>query len=411
MNTNRFKTSLYISLRYLFSKKKHNIINIVAIISTVGIMASAAALVIVLSVFNGMADLIADNFNAFNPDFTITLAEGKSFAVDSFPTKDIEAIPGVGSVQEVVSDMTLVTYEERQMLVRLKGVAPSYPATRNWDKLAIDGDFNLEYHDHHYAAIGAIAAGMLQINLNSYERLKFYYPKRTKKNLSNPADAFNTELLPIAGVFSTNTDYDEQYVFCPIAFARELMHYDGEVTSIEVLLDGTKDYKSVQQKIEKLLGDKYIVKNQYQQEALLFKTMKSEKLIIFLILAFILIVAIFNIIGTLGMLIVEKKSDISVLQSLGADQSMIRQIFICEGLLISALGGFIGMIIGAIVCWAQQTFHLVTFGTPGSNYVVSYYPVAMSWIDFIIVFLSILVISFITSLISTKAIKYEKYAL
>lgn len=411
MNPNRVKTAFYVALRYLFSKKKHNIINIVAIISTLGIMASAAALIIVLSVFNGMETLIAGSFNTFNPDFTITAAEGKSFAVDSFPKQEIVAMRGVASVQEVVSDMTLVTYEEKQMLVRLKGVAPSYPAVRHWEKLAIDGTFDLSYQQHDYAAVGAIAAGMLQINLNSLERLTFYYPKRTKKNLANPADAFNKRMLPVSGVFSTNTAYDEQYVFCPIDFARELMRYEGEVTSVEVLLDGSKDYRAVQQSLEKLLGDRFVVKNQYQQEALLFKTMKSEKLIIFFILAFILIVAIFNIIGTLGMLIVEKKTDISVLQSLGADHSLIRQVFIWEGLLISMLGGLIGMVIGFAVCWAQQTFHLITFGSPEASYVVSYYPVAMSWTDFLVVFLSVVVISLITSLLSTRAIKYEKYAL
>lgn len=411
MELHRVKTAFYVALRYLFSKKKHNIINVVAIISTLGIMASAAALIIVLSVFNGMETLIAGSFNTFNPDFTITATEGKSFAVDSFPVQEIQSIQGVASVQEVVSDMTLVTYEEKQMLVRLKGVAPSYPTARKWEKLAIDDTFDLTYQQNDYAAIGAIAAGMLQINLNSLERLTFYYPKRTKKNLANPADAFNKRALPVSGVFSTNTAYDEQYVFCSIDFARELMRYEGEVTSMEVLLDGSKDYHAVQQSLEKLLGDRFIVKNQYQQEALLFKTMKSEKLIIFFILAFILIVAIFNIIGTLGMLIVEKKTDISVLQSLGADHSLIRQVFIWEGLLISMLGGLIGMVIGFVVCWAQQTFHLITFGSADANYVVSYYPVAMSWTDFLVVFLSVIVISLITSLISTRAIKYEKYAL
>ena len=411
MELNRVKTAFYVALRYLFSKKKHNIINVVAIISTLGIMASAAALIIVLSVFNGMETLIAGSFNTFNPDFTITASEGKSFAVDSFPKQEILAISGVASVQEVVSDMTLVTYDEKQMLVRLKGVAPSYPASRKWEKLAIDGTFDLSYQQNDYAVIGAIAAGMLQVNLNSMERITFYYPKRTKKNLANPADAFNKRMLPISGVFSTNTAYDEQYVFCSIDFARDLMHYEGEVTSMEVLLNGSKDYRAVQQNLEKLLGDRFVVKNQYQQEALLFKTMKSEKLIIFFILAFILIVAIFNIIGTLGMLIVEKKTDISVLQSLGADHSLIRKVFIWEGLLISMLGGLIGMVIGFLVCWAQQTFHLITFGSAEANYVVSYYPVAMSWTDFLVVFLSVVVVSLITSLLSTRAIKYEKYAL
>lgn len=411
MDSRHIKTALYIALRYLFSKKKHNIINIVAVISTLGIMASAAALVIVLSVFNGMETLITGSFNAFNPDFFVTAAEGKSFAVDSFPLRDVEALDGVASVQEVVSDMTLVTYEEKQMLVRLKGVAPSYPALRNWEQLAVDGHFDLVCQQRDYAAIGAIAAGMLQVNLNSMERLAFYYPKRTKKNLSNPADAFNKRALPVSGVFSTNTAYDEQYVFCPISFARDLMSYEGEVTSMEVLLDGTEDYRRVQPKLAELLGDSYVIKNQYQQEALLFKTMKSEKLIIFFILAFILVVAIFNIIGTLGMLIVEKKSDISVLQSLGASHSLIRQIFVWEGLLISVLGGVIGMLLGFMVCFLQQQLHLITFGSPEANYVVSYYPVAMVWSDFVIVFFSVVAISLVTSLISTKAIKYEKYAL
>ena len=391
-------------MRYLFSKKQHNIINVISLISMIGIMVSGAALVIVLSVFNGMEQMIGGWFNAFNPDFEITLAEGKSFATEAIPMDKIASLPEVASVHEVVSDLTLATYGECQELVRLKGVSSDYLKREDYANMLIDGSFDLYHGSQPCAIVGNIAAGKLQINLLSYDLMKLYYPKRTKKNLSNPAEAFNTRFLHPSGVFNTNTTHDQTIVFCPIEFVRDLMQYEGQTTSVEVQLKNSKDYAKVQPRIQELAGDKFLVKNKYQQEETLFRTMQSEKLIIYVILAFILLVAAFNIIGSLGMLILEKRSDTRILRNMGAPDTLLSRIFLYEGVLISCIGGLAGMVLGAIICLIQQTFHVVKLGG-GDHYLVQHYPVAMQFTDFIWVGITILAISLITSCIPALAMR------
>lgn len=354
-----------------------------------------------------MQNLVKESFNSFNPDIQITRTEGKSFAIDSFPFHEIRNLREVKSVEPIVSDLTLITYEERQMLVRLKGIGDGYAAARNMDRILIDGDFILTQGPFHYGVLGAIAAGTLQINLNSPETLQVYYPKRTRRNFINPAEAFTKQFLIPSGVFATNTQYDEQFIFCDIDFARELMQYENEVTSVEVILHENAELAPARKKVEQLAGGSYLVQDKYQQEESLFKTIESEKLIIFFILSFILLVATFNIIGTLGMLIIEKKKDIAILHSLGARTSFIGKIFILEGMFISFLGGIIGMGIGGIICFIQQYFHIIKLGGGDSHYVINYYPVAMSGSDFLIVLATIIVISFLASWIPTKIIKKE----
>lgn len=397
------RTALFIAWRHLFSKKKHSLVNIIAIISAIGVLTGAAALVIVLSVFNGMEDLVVNSFNSFNPDIKITLSEGKSFAVDSFPLQKIRQMKGVRSVEEVVSDLVLLEYDSKQQLIELKGVDNDYASISGFDTLLIDGSCRLQGDEGDGGVMGSIAAGMLQVNLSGAEYFKLYYPKRLRKNLGNPADAFKTLYLQPMGVFSSNTEYDEKYLICPLEFARDLMSYEGEATSVEVFVKEDKERDRVQAGIENLLGEKYLVKNRYQQEELLFKTMKSEKLIIFAILSFILLIAVFNIIGTLAMIIIEKRDDTVILCQLGADKSLIRRTFLFEGMIISFIGGVVGMLAGAFICWLQQTFHLITMGN-GGGYLVSYYPVKMEGIDFLIVFATILIISLIASSIPLRAV-------
>lgn len=404
MNLEQHKTALFFALRYLFAKKQHNIINVISLISMIGIMVSGAALIIVLSVFNGMEQMIGGWFNAFNPDFEITLVEGKSFSHDAIPLDKIASLPEVASVHEVVSDLTLATYGECQELVKLKGVDADYLSRKGYSEMLIDGCFDFYRGEQPCAIVGSIAAGKLRINLLSYDLMKLYYPKRTKKNLANPADAFNTRFLYPIGVFNTNTTHDQTIVFCPIEFVRDLMQYEGQVTSVEVQLKNSKDFKKVQPRIQELAGDKFLAKNKYQQEETLFKTMQSEKLIIYVILAFILLVAAFNIIGSLGMLILEKRSDTRILRNMGAPDNLVSRIFLYEGVLISCIGGLAGMALGAIICLIQKVFHVVKLGG-GDHYLVQYYPVDMQFTDFIWVGFTILAISLITSLIPALALR------
>ncbi len=398
-------TAFFLAWRYLFSKKEHNIINVISGISMIGIMVSTAALVVVLSVFNGMSDIIGGWFNALHADYEITLREGKSFSTDSIPLEQLRALPDVKAVNEIVCDLSLVNYEERQELVYLKGVPQNYFQENHFDQMLIDGDISMYKMDQPCALLGSGVAGKLEINMLSYELMKLYYPKRTKKNFSNPADAFNTQYLIPSGVISTNTNYDENYIFCPIDFIRELMKYEGEVTSVEVQLKEGANLAKNRAKIENIVGKKYQIKDKYEQEASLYKTMKSEKFMIYLILAFILILAAFNIIGALGMLILEKKTDTAVLFSMGASKSLIQRVFIYEGVLVSALGGLAGTILGAFVCFLQQTFHIVKLGGDGAHYIIPYYPVQIQFTDILLVLLTILIISLITSLIPAYNLK------
>lgn len=370
-----------------------------------GIMVSTAALIIVLSVFNGMEEMIGGWFNTFNPDFEITLREGKSFATDSFPFQKLSHLSEVASVEEIVSDLALVNYNDRQELLRLKGVSQSYVERINHRQLIIDGTSDFIRGDQPCVILGAGAAGKLNINLNSYDLLKVFYPKRTKKNFANPADAFSTQYLFPTGVFCTNTTHDESILFCPIEFVRELMLYEGQATSVEVQLKNPADLKKTQKTIQDLVGEKYIVKNKYQQEESLFKTMQSEKLVIYIILAFILLVAAFNIIGSLGMLILEKKEDTSVLRCMGASLPVIQRVFLYEGIAISAIGGAMGMFMGAVICLIQKYFHIVKLGGGNAHYIIPYYPVKMNFADFLLVGITILTISLITSLIPALYLK------
>ncbi|MBO6051598.1 MAG: ABC transporter permease [Bacteroidales bacterium] len=405
MKSNSFQTARFIGLRYLFSPKKHHAINVISIISMVGIMVSSAALIIVLSVFNGMEGLVRSSFNSFNPDYQILPKEGKVFATDTFPMAELQKLEGVQAVFEVVSDMTLMTYNEKQLLVSVKGVSPDYLHSTGIDSLLIDGNARLQYSEGPAAVMGAIAAGNIQLNMHSPEQLKVYYPKRLLKNLSDPARAFNIDYVIPAGVFASYTEYDEKYVFVPLAFARSIMNYENEVTSIELKLKNPKEYAKIRASIENVLAGNYILKDKYQQEESLYKTMKSEKLMVFVILAFILVVAGFNMIGTLSMLIIEKKDDLSVLYAMGARKSLVRKIFMVQGGFISLLGGMAGLFIGLLVCFLQMKFHIVGLGDGSSGYLINYYPVQLEWLDFVMVLFTILIISVITSYIPIRYMK------
>lgn len=412
----KFRTALFIAWRHLFSKKKHSLVNIIAIVSALGVMSGAAALVIVLSVYNGLEDLVTDSFNDFNPDFKITAKTGKSFAVDSFPTARLQAVNGVKSVEEVISDLVLIEYGEKQHLIEVKGVNESYVAhlTQRSDSLLIDGSFEFQGgaavsdetegvigEDCDYAVIGSRTAVMLGINLNSYELIKLYYPQRKHKALAREKDLIKRYLVP-GGVFESRTEYDERFLFCSIDFARSLMSYEGEATAMEVFLDHPEQMERVQKELKAIVGDQFIVENRYEQEAMLFKTMKTEKFVIYIILAFILMIAIFNIIGTLAMIIIEKREDTLVMNYLGASRSLIRWVFMLEGMIISFLGGVVGMCLGWLVCILQQTFHLITIGDGTGSYIINYYPVRMDPVDFLFVFATVFVTSLLVSFLPTR---------
>ena len=404
MNINQIKTAFFIAWRYLFSAKKHNIVNVISAISVTGICVCTAALIIVLSVFNGMEEYVISNFNSFNPDLEIKPVKGKCFERDSFPFEEMKRLKNVKYVEEIVSDLVLITYGETQTIVNIKGISDKYLERFQMDKLLIDGTLPKNSANNDWVLAGVINAGTIQLNLNRWEMLKLYYPKRTKKNFANPAEAFNTMYLLPIGVFATNTDYDSKYIFAPIGHVRTLTGYEQQATSVEIRLKDFSQVTETQQKIEEIVGADFSVKDKYQQEELLFKTMKTEKLVVYIILSFILVLAAFNALGSLGMMIVEKKEDIQIIRQLGAPNQMIKSVFLIEGIMVSLAGGVAGMLLGALVCFLQQTFHLVTYGD-GVSYLIQYYPVSMLWEDFATVFIIILIISVLSSYFPTRIIK------
>ncbi len=396
----------YIAKRYLVSKKSHNIINIISVVSVVGITVGTMALIIVLSVFNGFESLVISLFNTFNPDLEITIEKGKTFQINDIPEDSIREIPGVLSFVEVVEENALIKSEEKQHIVTLKGVSSEYEKANRLDSMIIDGEFLLKKGKHDFAVLGAGVAYYLDVHIHDYmDPLVIYVPDRfTTPTGMNFESAFNRKMIFPSGVFSVQQDFDTKYVLVPLDFARGLLDYESEVTSVEIGLTENADLKQVQATLENMLGPDYKIKNRFQQQELLYKIMKSEKWVTFSILAFILLIATFNVVGSLSMLILDKKKDIAVLYSMGANNKQVRQIFLFEGLLIVLLGGFAGLILGALVSYLQQTFGIIRLGAAAGSFVVEYYPVEMQITDFISVFVTVLLIGFLAAWYPVKQI-------
>ena len=373
-------------------------------------MASAAALIIVLSVFNGFQNFFVDSFNRFNPPIKIEAKEGKVFEIPDnpisdfqFSISDLKKIEGVKAVEKVLSDMVLVTYNDKQTLATLYGVSEDYPNLSGLDATVIDGNFST--NDASSGVVpGVGVAEFLGIELYDFLPIKLYYPKRNKTNFVNPMDAFQTCYAPPVGIFATLTPYDEQSLFANMDFAKKMFEYETEISYIAIYLDENVTQTKVQKKIQQLVGEDFTVKNQIQQEATLYKIVQAENLIVFLILSFIFIIASFNIIGILGMLIVEKKQDISILHTLGATQALLKKVFLMVGAMIGTFGGFLGMFLGLFCCLIQQHFKIIKLGTPGAS-ILNAYPVSISFLDFIVTFFLIIAVSLLTSRLSLRGLK------
>jgi lipoprotein-releasing system permease protein len=405
-------TSLYIAKRYLFSKKSHNIINIISGISIIGFMVGTTALIIVLSVFNGFESVVVKLFNTFNPEIQVTAKEGKTFNIATLPVDKIKQIPGVVYMTDAIEENALIKYKDKQFIATIKGVSPDYQKLSGIDTMIAEGKFVLQRDSNNYAVVGQGVAYNLGIKLNDYlNPLEIYVPRR-ESNFSNPLEAFNSEVTFPSGIFSVQQDYDIKYVIIPLRFARKLLNYDNEVTSEEIGLAPNANWNKIQEQIITIAGDKFSVKNRFQQQELLYKIMKSEKWAIILILSFILLIATFNVIGTLTMLILDKKKDIAILWSMGADRKLIRRIFFAEGMMITFVGALSGLALGAIICWLQQHYGFVRMPDSGS-FVITAYPVHMQALDFIYVLLIDVVIGVVTSWypvrqISKRTIEKEK---
>jgi len=384
----------FIARRYFLTRKLRNLINIISFISVVGVTVGTMALVVVLSVFNGLEGLIKSRYNAFDPDIKITPATGKTFD----PREDerfekIEKLAGVEVFSKVLEENALIRYDKKQYIGRIKGVEDNFEALTGVDTMITGGRFALEEDKRDFAVVGQGLAVFLSISLNFMEPLNIYVPQRGQAATYNPRQAFNRKYIFPSGFFSTSPEYDQQYVIVPIEFARQLLDYQNQITTLEIKVKDNHKITNVEEEIEELLGDDYQVKNRNEQHEVFYKVMQSERYAIFLILTFILIVASFNIIGSLTMLIIDKKSDIMILRSLGANLKTIRKIFFIEGWMISVIGALAGVALGLFICWLQMTFGLIRLGTSGS-FMVDFYPVDIQWLDILGVFGTVLVIGF-----------------
>lgn len=390
--------AFYIARRYLISKKSHNIINIISGISVVGVAIGAMALIIVLSVFNGFDNLVVSLFSSFNSSIQITPAQGKTFHINDFPTDKLRKIPGVVHIAEVIEEDALMKYKDNQAIVTIKGVSEVFPVMSGIDSMVVEGRFLLQEDDKDYALLGYGVAGTLNANLQDYlNPISIYIPRRDASFAGAFDNAFNSDIIFPSGFFQIQWEYDVKYAILPLRFVTRLLNYGDERTALELDLARNADHKAIQEKIEQIAGKGFIVKNRYQQQEILYQIMVSEKNYIFMILTLILVIATFNVIGTLSMLILDKKKDIAVLQSMGAGKKLIRWIFLLEGTLISLIGATLGLALGALVCWLQIRFGLVRLGSADSSFVVSSYPVSMQAADFVLVFFTVFVIGFLAA--------------
>ncbi len=383
----------FVARRYLFAKKSQNTINLISTISVVGVAVGTMALIVVLSVFNGFDSLVHSLFNSFNPDLKITIREGKRFSAELPSIEELHKMKGILYLSEIVEENALLKYGSKQYIATVKGVSDDFLKMSGIDSMIIDGDFILKQGKNEYAVVGQGIAIKLSIGLNFINPIIVYVPKRTGTVSMSPEKAFNRKYIFPSGIFAIQQDFDSKYIIVPIDFARDLLDYSYEVNALELKLDPEYDPVEIQQDVKNIMGQDFNVKNRYEQEELLYKIMKTEKWAIFFILTFILIVASFNVIGSLTMLIIEKKKDISTLISMGTDLKRIRRIFLYEGWLISALGAILGLIIGIFICWLQQTYGIIKLQGSGS-FVIDAYPVQIVAFDFFLIFVTVLGIGY-----------------
>jgi lipoprotein releasing system LolC/E family transmembrane protein len=392
---------LYIAKRYLFSRKKNHIINWVSFISVCGVAIGTMALVCVLSVFNGFQGVIEDMFSAFDAPLRITSVQGKTFEPDSI--RQVLQHPDVDVYCEIIEENALLRYADKQLPVVVKGVPAHYSSLNHLDSILLDGSFEVDQRYLHTAVAGIGLARTLGASVHFVEPIWLYVPKRQAKvNLMKPDNAFNRDFVYLQGIFMVQQEkYDYQLILVPLSMARQLYQYDTEVSAIELKLKDNVAVDKVQDEMQTLLGESYVVKNRYQQQAEFYNMLQIEKWVTYLILSFILLIAVFNIIGSLSMLIIDKSNDVQLLQHLGATHQTIQRIFLLEGWLIAIIGAFAGVLLGLLLCWLQATFGLISLGS-GEGFVISSYPVQVVWSDVLIIAATVMVMGFLAAIYPSK---------
>ena len=390
----------YIARRYLFSKKKHNAINIISGISVCGVALATLALVCTLSVFNGFQDMVAGFFTAFDPELKITIREGKVFEPQGAAFQEVRSLPEIGVWTETLEENAMVQYKDRQAMAIIKGVEDNFEELTSIDSLLYGaGEFILHDSIVDYGVLGVELISELGTGLQFVDPLQVYAPKRNVRvNMANPSASFNRDYLFSPGVvFVVNQQkYDARYILTSLSFARNLFNYDTEVSAVELKLKPGADVTAVQRKIARILGDEFVVLDRYEQQADVFRIMEIEKFISYLFLTFILAIACFNVIGSLSMLILDKREDVETLRNLGADDRLIARIFLFEGRFISLFGALSGIVLGLLLCYIQQRFGIISLGGGNGSFIVDAYPVSVHVTDVVLIFITVITVGFLS---------------
>ncbi len=390
----------YIARRYLFSKKSTNVINVISGISMVGVAVATMALVVTLSVFNGFHDLVASFFTQMDPQLKVTPVYGKTAKANDPILTKIRQLPEVAVATECLEDQALAVYGNRQLMVRVKGVEDNFDSlTYIRDILEGEGTFELHAADMNYGIPGLGVAYQMGLGYTYQQPLKIYAPQRQGQlNMANPTEGFVEDELYSPGVVfcMKQSKYDQHYILTSIAFTRQLFHLEGQLSSLELRLKPGSDFETVKARMQAMAGERFHVRDRYEQQEDTFRIMKVEKLIAYVFLTFILVIACFNIIGSLSMLIIDKRNDIITLRNLGASDHQIIRIFLFEGRMISIMGATVGILLGLLLCWLQQTFGLVGLGSSEGTFLVDAYPVSVHPWDVVIIFLTVMAVGFLS---------------
>ena len=397
----------YIARRYVFSKKSTNAINVISLISVVGVAVATMALVIVLSVFNGFHDLVASFFTNFDPQIEVVPTTGKTAPADDPLLTKIRHLPSVAVATEVVEDQAMAVYGDQQQMITLMGVDDNFQQlTRINDILYGDGEFTLHVANLFYGIPGIRLAQNLGLSARYDGYVKVFAPVRQGQlsELADPTEGFVVDSLISPGVvFAVNqAKYDRDRLLCSVDFARRLFDQDGMLSSLQLRLKPGSDLFSVKKEMQEIAGDKYRVLDRFEQQSDTFRIMQIEKVLAYVFLTFILIVACFNIISSLSMLIIDKKADATTLRNLGATDSQIRSIFLFEGRIISAIGAVIGIGLGLLLCWLQQEYGFVHMGDSAGSFVVNAYPVSVHYDDVVMVLITVLLIGWAAAWIPAR---------
>lgn len=388
----------FIAKRYLFSRKKQHAINIISAISTVGVAIGTTALIVILSVFNGIDLLLQQSTDSFTPDLTVSPLSGKFTAFDSALYRELRSAPPIAHFDNIVEEKALVKYDGKLAPVTVKGVEDDYAAHTRFDRNLVQGEFRLQSDDGYQAVIGYGLAAKLGIGLHFLTPLTFYYPRKSASAVS--LSALNTARLYPSALFSSQQDIDGQYVLTGIDFARKLFGIENQISKIEIKLKSPEDLPSFKKALQSRYAGRYRITDKYEANRAFYAMMKSEKLAVFLILLFILLIASFNIVGSITMLILDKKEDLGIYKALGMTTRQIISIFKTEGQLITSGGALAGLILGILLCLAQEKFGFISLGD--GSYIITAYPVKLVPGDVLSIIATVLFIGYAASYFPVK---------